>query len=64
MHISDKVPWWDILQGTEKMSYECDATLGTPAAVDCAHIQTHQLGILNESLEVGPGKTRLLSSSQ
>lgn len=64
MQVGGKVPWWDIQPRSEKMSYDCDATLGTPAAVDCAYIQTHQLGTLNKTLEVGPMKTRLLSSSQ
>ena len=46
------------------MSYECDATLGTPGVVDCTQIQMHQMGPLNETFEVGPGKTKFLSSSQ
>lgn len=64
MRVGGSVAWWEMSQRTKKMGYECDANLGTPAAVDCTNIQTHQLGNLNETLEVGPGKTRFLSSSQ
>lgn len=64
MHIGATVAWWDLIQGNEKMNYECDATLGSPAAVDCIHIRTHQLVDLEVALEVKPGKTRFLSSSQ
>ena len=44
------------------MSYECDASLGAPTVIDCTKLQLDQIGPLNETFEVGPGKDKFLSS--
>ncbi len=63
MRTGGTTPWWKVWQGDEKMSYECDETLGAPTIVDCTKLQLHQIGPLNETFEVGPGKDKFLSSS-
>ena len=64
MRRGDTISWWDVWQGSERMSYECDAALGSLAIADCTQIQAHQIGPLNETFEIGPGKSKFLSSSQ
>jgi hypothetical protein len=55
--------WGAIKASQEEMSYECDATLGTPAEVDCAQVEWSELGADDDTLSVGPGITKVLSSS-
>jgi len=55
--------WRPVGASQEEMSYECDATLGTPAEVDCAQVEWSELGADDDTLSVGPGITKVLSSS-
>ena len=65
MRRGQEVPWWFTpLLASDEMTYECDANLGSPATVDCTQIQWHQLGALSNTVQVGPGETRFLSSSE
>ncbi|MCJ1223791.1 hypothetical protein MMC12_000434 [Toensbergia leucococca] len=64
MRRGQEVPWWFTpLLASDEMTYECDANLGSPATVDCTQIQWHQLGALSNTVQVGPGETRFLSSN-
>jgi len=57
-------PFWGAVGASEEeMSYECDATLGAPAEVDCAQVEWSELGADDDTLSIGPGVTRVLSSS-
>lgn len=49
-------PWWSPQNAvaSNEMSYQCDAGLGSPATVDCAHIEWDQLIPLSDTLTVGP----------
>ena len=51
MQTGGTTPWWDEWQGVDEMSYEWDATLGTPAVDDCSQIRLHQLGMLNDTFK-------------
>lgn len=58
-------PFWGAVRASqEEMSYECDPTLGTPAEVDCALVEWSELGADDDTLSVGPGITKVLSSSR
>ena len=65
------IPWWSktISSNPDEMTYECDATLGSPAEADCAQIEWNQLGPWSISppsdmVSVGPGKVQFLHSSE
>ena len=50
--------WWDFESAaSDKMTYECDAGLGNPSAVDCSDIQWHQLPASSDTLTISPGTT-------
>lgn len=58
-------PFWGTVRASqEEMSYECDATLGTPAEVDCAQVEWSELGADDDTFSIGPGITKVLSSSR
>ncbi|MCJ1238670.1 hypothetical protein MMC14_006661 [Varicellaria rhodocarpa] len=64
------IPWWSktISSNPDEMTYECDATLGSPAEADCAQIEWNQLGPWSISppsdmVSVGPGKVQFLHSN-
>ena len=56
-------PWWQqVPDAAEEMTYECDAALGAPAAVDCAKVEYGELGQNDETFSVGAGVVKFLSS--
>ena len=58
-------PWWSpVVPGPDEMTYECDASLGSPSEVDCLHIQWDQLSPASDTVQVGPGSTTFLHSSK
>ena len=58
-------PWWGAVAASEdEMTYECDSTLGAPSAVDCAQVEWSQLGPDDETLSIGAGVVKFLSSSK
>ena len=58
-------PFWSTVAASEeKMSYECDPALGAPAKVDCAHVEFDELGANDDTFTVGPGVSKILSSSK
>ncbi|KAK4696842.1 hypothetical protein P7C71_g1150, partial [Lecanoromycetidae sp. Uapishka_2] len=57
-------PWWGaVSEAADEMTYECDASLGAPSAVDCAQVEWSQLGPDEETLSVGAGVVKFLSST-
>ena len=64
----ETIPWWETESPTasedeDEMNYECDANLGSPAKVDCAHIEWNQLGPPSDSVPVGPDLVTFLHSN-
>ena len=58
-------PWWQqVPDADEKMSYECDASLGAPQAVDCALIEDQKLGLDDDTFSIQAGLSKILSSGQ
>ena len=59
-----EVVWWTSLtfKGFDNTTYECDAALGSPAAVDCTEIEWQQLMPDSDHLEVGPSQVLFLHS--
>ena len=58
-----KTPWWQqVPDADDEMTYECDAKLGAPAAVDCAKVEYGELGADEDTISVGVGVVKLLSS--
>lgn len=62
MHRGGEEPWWKIV-AADKMTYECDSKLGSPKAIDCTQVRS-QLGATSDSVQVGAGEVRFLSSSK
>ena len=60
------VPWWEAtsVPGSDKVLYECDAILGSPAVADCSQIRWDQLSPASDMLVVGPGVVKFLHSSK
>lgn len=57
--------WWDpVREQPDEMAYECDAKLGSPAAVDCTQIQWQGLGPPSDTIQVAPGVNKLFSTSR
>ena len=58
-------PFWSTVAASEeKMSYECDPALEAPAGKDCADIEWDELGADDDTFSVGPGISKILSSSK
>ena len=58
-------PWWkQIPDAADEMTYECDAKLGAPEAVDCAKLEYGELGADDDTFSVGAGVSKFLSSGQ
>lgn len=58
-------PWWQqVPDSADEMTYECDAKLGAPAAVDCAKVEYGELGADDDIISVGAGVVKFLSSGQ
>ena len=56
-------PWWQqIPESADEMTYECDAKLGAPAAVDCAKVEYGEMGANDDTISVGAGIVKILSS--
>ena len=67
------IPWWSADTGThhtaspseeDETSYECDTSLGIPDAADCSQLEDLQLGAPSDTIAVGPGAPKILSSSE
>ena len=65
------VPWWPPWwagkitpqRPKDQMTYECDAKLGAPAAVDCSRLEFSELGPDSDSMRIAPGVSKFLSSN-
>lgn len=55
--------WTNVAQSASEMTYECDANLGTPAAVDCAQVEWSELRPDEETISLVAGRVKFLSSS-
>ena len=60
------VTWWEAASTSafDRMIYECDPGLGSPAVADCSQIEWNQLGPSSDMLVVGPGVVEFLHSSK
>ena len=66
------ITWWKGLSlpsAFDEMTYECDASLGSPSDVDCSNVEWNQLGPTSlsppsEVVSVGPGVVQFLHSSK
>lgn len=56
------VKWWSSVLAVNDMTYECDSKLGSPKVIDCTQVGS-QLGAMSDSVQVGAGEVRFLSSS-
>ena len=57
--------WWGtVSESASEMTYECDASLGAPAAVDCQQVEWSELGPDDSTFSIGPGVLKFLSSSK
>ena len=61
---STEGPWWQASVSLDDMDYECDVGLGAPGEADCTQLQYSQLGGTTDNIMVGPGTSRVLSSSK
>ena len=58
-------PWWQqVPDAADEMTYECDANLGSPNAVDCAQVEYGELGLNDDTFSVAAGVAKILSSGQ
>ena len=65
MRPGGQTPWWQqVPDAAEEMTYECDAKLGAPAAVDCAKVEYGELGLNDDTFSVTAGLAKVLSSGQ
>ena len=65
MRPAGKTPWWQqVPDAAEEMTYECDAELGAPMAVDCAKVEYGELGLDDTTFSVTKGLAKVLSSGQ
>ena len=65
MRPGGQTPWWQqVPDAAEEMTYECDAKLGSPAAVDCAKVEYGELGLDDDTFSVTAGLAKVLSSGQ
>ncbi len=63
MRPGGNTPWWQqVPDSADEMTYECDAKLGAPAAVDCAKVEYGELGADDDTISVGAGVVKFLSS--
>ena len=62
------MPWWQstAMDSAEEiaMTYECDAKLGRPKEVDCAHVEWEELGADTDEMDLVPGAVRTLASGR
>lgn len=65
MRPGGNTPWWQqVPEAAVDMTYECDATLGAPLPADCAKLEYGELGADDDTLSVGAGVVKFLSSGQ
>lgn len=65
MRPGGNTPWWQqVPDSADEMTYECDANLGAPAAVDCAKVEYGELGVDEDTISVGTGVVKFLRSGQ
>lgn len=63
MRPGGNTPWWQqVPDSADEMTYECDANLGAPAAVDCAKVEYGELGADENTISVGAGVVKFLRS--
>lgn len=63
MRPAGNTPWWQqVPEAADEMTYECDAKLGAPAAVDCAKVEYGELGADEDTFSIGAGVAKILSS--
>ena len=56
--------WYDTSSSlTDQMTYECDASLGSPSVVDCTQIEWNQLTPPSDTLAIDSGVTRFFHSN-
>ena len=54
--------WWAMsVDPPNRMAYECDANLGSPAMVDCFKVQYQDLGPMSDSVKIGPETPKFLT---
>lgn len=54
--------WWDpIVSSASEMTYICDATLGSPAAVDCEKLLYQGFGAGNQIVSLRPGSPKFFT---
>ena len=59
-----KLTWYEYKAASDDMTYECDPTLGTPQWTDCSQLEYSKLGASSDTLSVGPGTPKVLTSSE
>ena len=67
MERSSGTSWWAPDQSPpNQMTYECDAKLGSPAVVDCTHLEYEGLKPAGapDTVQIGPGLTKVSTSSK
>ena len=58
------IPWWrEHPLASDKMTYECDAGLGSPNVMDCSQLQ-HQIGARTDNIQIAAGEVNFLSTGQ
>ena len=49
---------------SDDMTYQCDPTLGVPRSADCNLLEYTELGPSSDTLNIGPGTPKVLTSSK
>lgn len=58
------VPWWrQYPLASDEMTYECDAGLGSPKAMDCSQLQ-HQISARTDNVQIAAGEVNFLSTGK
>ena len=65
MQGDDGSTWWENNDGAvDEMSYECDANLGSPLAVDCDQIEWSQLSSTSDTLALAADQVKFFHQSK
>ena len=66
MKLGSDMTWWgrEAADPANEMTYQCDADLGSPTAVDCAHLEYERLQPAGapDTVQIGPGLTKVFTS--
>ena len=62
MNQGDISNWWDPFRPSW-VTFECDSSLGSPAISDCTQLEYSGLSPPSDTLIIGPGATKFLSSN-